>query len=367
MFDYREQLAGMREEILAAMTAVLDSGSLILGPRVKQFEKNFAAYLGAPGEAVGVANGTDAIAIALRTLDIGSGDEVLTVSNTAIPTVSAIRMAGATPVFCDVDPQTLLIDLHDAASRITAHTRAIVPVHLFGNAVDMRAVLHFARQHRLRVVEDCAQATGTTLDGQHTGTFGDVGCFSFYPTKNLGAYGDGGLCFTRDAKLAEQMRRIRMYGCAATYYSEREGVNSRLDELQAAVLDVKLRHLDDHLLLRRSIAAQYEVEFAGQIDRPRTTRGASHSYHLYVINSPRRSALIAQLDAQQIGHGIHYPTPIHLMRGYQFLSYGPGSLPVTEQAAGRILSLPCYPELPLLSAARVAAAVVGPAVSRLAA
>src|SRR5580658_7477406 len=211
MFDYREQLGTIEDEILRAIRGVLDSGTLILGPRVQAFEQAFSHWLGG-GQSIGVGNGTDALAIALRALDIGPGDEVLTVANTAIPTVSAIRMTGARPVFCDIDPKTLLLDLEDAEGRVTAKTKAIVPVHLFGAAVDMWAVLEFAARHHLRVVEDCAQSTGTTLAGQPTGTFGDIGCFSFYPTKNLGAYGDGGLCFTRDTHLAEAMQKIRVYG-----------------------------------------------------------------------------------------------------------------------------------------------------------
>ena len=345
MFDYRAQLAAMRSEIMTAIAEVLDSGQLILGPRVKRFEENFRAWLGAAGECVGVGNGTDAIALALRALDIGPGDEVLTVANTAIPTVSAIRMTGAMPVFCDVEPATLLIDLNDAERRVTPRTKAIVPVHLFGNAVDMDAVLDFARRHNLRVVEDCAQSTGTTWRGQATGTFGDVSCFSFYPTKNLGAYGDGGLCFTRDKSTAETLRRLRFYGCGQTYYAEQEGVNSRLDEMQAAILDVKLTRLTSWIERRREIAAMYDARLDGHVQRPRVGAHAQHSYHLYVVAVDERSDIMSRLKSAGIACGIHYPTPIHLMRGYDFLKVARGTLPVTEQAAERVLSLPCYPEL----------------------
>ncbi len=353
MFDYREQLRTIEGEILQAIRGVLDSGTLILGPRVQAFEQSFSRWLGG-GQSIGVGNGTDALAIALRALDVGPGDEVLTVANTAIPTVSAIRMTGATPVFCDIDPKTLLLDLDDAESRVTAKTKAIVPVHLFGNAVDMWGVLEFAARNHLRVVEDCAQSTGTTLAGQPTGTFGDVGCFSFYPTKNLGAYGDGGLCFTRDQRLAELMRQIRTYGCGRTYYSEREGINSRLDEMQAAILEVKLRHLDGWVSARRKIAAQYQRLLAPGFNRPAVTLGAEHSYHLYVVETERRSEVMARFQAEEIGCGIHYPTPIHCMQGYAFLGYAAGSLPHTEAAAERILSLPCYPELSAEAVERVA-------------
>ncbi len=357
MFDYLEQYAGIQHEILAAVQEVLSSGTLILGPRVRQFETQFAEFLEAPGEAVGVGNGTDAIAIALLALDIGPGDEVITVSNTAIPTVSAIRMTGATPVFCDVDPRTLLLDVDDAERRITPRTRAIVPVHLYGNAVDMTRVTDLATRHGLWVVEDCAQSCGTRWQKQMTGTFGDVGCFSFYPTKNLGAYGDGGLCFARRPELAEAMRQIRAYGCGGTYSAMREGINSRLDELQAAILSVKLKHLPAWLAARRRIAAEYEEHLDPAIARPMVLDGAEASYHLYVIRSSARDELTARLRQNNVGFGIHYPVPIHRMSGYRFLPQADEALPHTELAAEQVLSLPCYPELPL-EAVRAVCAIV---------
>jgi aminotransferase EvaB len=355
MFDYRQQYESLREEILAAVDQVFSSGTLILGPRVQAFEENFCRFLGTGGYGIGVANGTDALAIALRALQIGPGDEVITVANTAIPTVSAIRMVGATPVFCDIDPRTLLIDVASAESRITPRTKAIIPVHLFGNGVEIDAVLDLAQRHNLRVIEDCAQSSGTTINGRATGTFGDIGCFSFYPTKNLGAYGDGGFCFTRDKNLADAMRKIRMYGCGKTYYSEREGINSRLDEVQAAILDVKLRHLDERLAARRRIAGIYAERLSPAFVIPAVNQGIEHSYHLFVVETDRRQEAILRLQADEIGYGIHYPTPIHRMSGYAFLGYGTGALPVTERKAERILSLPCYPELPAESVERVAA------------
>jgi aminotransferase EvaB len=345
-FDYVEQYEAIQEEILDAVRDVLASGTLILGPWVERFERHFADYLGGEGQAVGVGNGTDALAIALAALGVSHGDEVITVANTAIPTVSAIRMAGATPVFCEIDPGSLLLDIDDLERRITPRTRAIVPVHLFGNAVDMPAVMRVARRHGLAVVEDCAQSCGTTWNGQHTGTFGDVGCFSFYPTKNLGAYGDAGLCFTRRGELAEAMRQLRTYGCSQRYDCQREGVNSRLDELQAAVLDVKLRHLPGYLAARRCIARIYDEQLARDVWRPAVAPESDPSYHLYVIATSERDRLIERLDAAGIGYGIHYPRPIHRQKGYEFLNYSESTLRVTEQMAGRILSLPCYPELP---------------------
>jgi dTDP-3-amino-2,3,6-trideoxy-4-keto-D-glucose/dTDP-3-amino-3,4,6-trideoxy-alpha-D-glucose/dTDP-2,6-dideoxy-D-kanosamine transaminase len=344
-FDYLEQFAEIRKEVLDAVAGVLDSGSLILGPQVRAFEEGFAEFLGARGEAVGVANGTDALAIALRAMGIGPGDDVITVANTAIPTVSAIRMAGARPVFCEIDPLSLLMDVEDARRRVTARTRAIIAVHLYGNAVDMGALMQLAKDANLAVIEDCAQSCGTTWRGQMTGTIGDVGCFSFYPTKNLGAYGDAGACFTRRPELATIIRETRVYGCDARSDAVREGVNSRLDELQAAILNVKLRHLSEYLTRRRQVARWYAKQLREDIMRPSVAAEVEHSYHLLVVAVEARDRLAARLTAKGIGYGIHYPTPIHRMRAYDFLGWPEGSLPHTEQAARRVLSLPCYPEL----------------------
>jgi len=356
-FDYRAQLGDLREEVLAAITRVLDSGTLILGPEVSAFEQNFSRFLAVAGEAVGVGNGTDAIAIALRALGVEPGDEVITVANTAIPTVSAIRMVGARPVFCDVDADTLLMDLEQLTERITPRTRAIVPVHLYGNAVDMTRLRQLAAERGLAVVEDCAQACGTTSRGQMVGTYGDVGCFSFYPTKNLGAYGDGGLCFTRRPDLAQAIRQIRAYGCHDRYVAVREGVNSRLDEVQAAVLNVKLRYLPKWLAERRRIAEIYHAQLDPAIKRPRPGEAALHSYHLFVIECQRRDEVARALSNEKIGYGMHYPTPIHLMPAYAQPGFARGSLPRTERAASRVISLPCYPELTEEAISRVSTVV----------
>jgi len=348
LFDYVEQYRQIEAEVLAAVSHVFESGSLILGPSVRAFEEHFVQFLQVDGQAVGVGNGTDAIAIALRALDVGPGDEVITVSNTAIPTVSAIRMSGARPVFCEIDPDTLLMDLADAERHITSRTRAIIPVHLFGNAVEMPRLMQLARRNGLAVVEDCAQSCGSTWRGQMTGTFGDIGCFSFYPTKNLGAYGDGGLCFTRDQELADAMRQIRSYGCGKSYDCQREGVNSRLDEVQAAILDVKLRHLARFVTQRRAVAAVYDEHLPSnltRLTRPRIAPEVDHSRHLYTIIVADRDALTARLGQEGIGFGVHYPVPIHRMRGYDFLGQPKGSLPLTERLADEVLSLPCSPEL----------------------
>lgn len=357
MFDYRDQYLALEAEMLAAVQRVLRSGELILASEVHRFETDFAAFLGQDMHSIGVANGTDALVVCLMALGIGPGDEVITVANTAVPTVSAIRLLQATPVFVDVDPQTALMDLNLVESRVTPKTRAIIPVHLFGNAVDMGRLLPIAQHHGIAVIEDCAQAHGTTLNGRMVGTFGQAAAFSFYPTKNLGAYGDGGLCITADPGLAKEMRRIRKYGFDQQYYAEREGINTRLDEIQAAILNVKLKHLPDQLEKRRAIA---QIYLAGLPDgvKPMTAGvGVGHSYHLFVVRTRNRDDLRKALGERHIQTGIHYPFPIHRMRGYDFLGYRDGSLPVTESLAHEILSLPMYPELPIDSARRVLEAV----------
>jgi aminotransferase EvaB len=344
-FDYRLQYQSLRHEILQAIDSVLESGTLILGPCVARFEAAMCEMLGG-GHAVGVGNGTDAIAIALRALHVSAGDEVITVANTAVATISAIRMVGATPVFCDIDPQTLQMDPQEVQRRINPRTRAIIPVHLHGNAVDMGAITHLASLYGLYVIEDCAQSCGTFLHGRATGTWGDIGCFSFYPTKNLGAYGDGGLCYTRNRELAVAMRQIRNYGCVTGAQAQREGVNSRLDELHAAILEIKLKRLAQWVRERQRVAQIYRAHLPASCRIPPETQGAQHSYHLFVIEIEQREAVSAALRAAGIETGVHYPVPVHLMEAYQPLGYASGSLPHTEHAAQRLLSLPCYPELP---------------------
>lgn len=354
MFDYLAQYSGLRTEILAAVERVFASGQLILGPEGRAFEQAFAAFLGG-GECVAVNSGTDALAIALRALDIGPGDEVITVANTAVPTVSAIRMVGATPVFADVDAGTALMDLEDVARRVTARTKAVVPVHLYGNVVDVPRLRESLAGRCVRIVEDCAQCHGARLRGRMAGTLGDIGAFSFYPTKNLGAYGDGGLCVSADPALAAKMRRLRMYGFDGKYYSEIEGVNSRLDEVQAAVLNIKLRHLPAWVEQRRALAALYDRELPASARLVRAGEGVEHAYHLYVVRVENRDRVREELGRRGIDTAIHYPWPVHLMRAYEPLGLRPGSLPATERLAGEILSLPMYPELAQDDARRVCA------------
>lgn len=356
VFDYKRQLAPLRDEVLRAAARVLDSGSLILGEEVKRFETAFAATLGL-AEAVGVDNGTDALAVAMWALGIRPGDEVLTVPNTAVPTVSAIRMVGATPVFCDVDPRTALMDLDAVQRRIGVRTKAVVPVHLYGNAVDVARLRDLLDGTGIAVIEDCAQAHGARSFDKPVGTLGHAAAFSFYPTKNLGAFGDGGLVTSPDARLVAEMRKVRLYGFEHSYYAEREGINTRLDELHAALLSVKLPHLPRWVERRRAIAARYERQLRPRIRRIAVAEGSTHSYHLYVVRLADRDKVRAALAERGIGTGIHYPHPIPTMRGYAFLGHKAGEFPHAEALAKEVLSLPMFPELLDAEVDEVAAAL----------
>ena len=353
MFNYLEQYNCIRDEILKAIERVLNSGQLILGAEVRKFEELFAEFLGGGGNCVGVNSGTDALVVALRALNVGLGDEVITVANTAVPTVSAIRAVGATPVFCDVDPQTCLMDLAMLPERITEKTIAIVPVHLFGNVVDVPLIRNIIGKRKIYIIEDCAQAHGAKLRGHMAGTMGNISIFSFYPTKNLGAYGDAGLCYSHDTYLVQEMCKIRMYGFIDQPYSEREGINSRMDEIQAAILQVKLKYLPVYLNGRHSLAVRYSQTLIHGAEPVAAGDGVYHAYHLYVIKVEDRDRVKKELDRHGVDTGIHYPFPIHLMRGYSFLGYTPSSLPHTEDLACRILSLPLFPELSEASVDRV--------------
>jgi aminotransferase EvaB len=283
---------------------------------------------------------------------------VITVANAGVPTIAAIRAAGAIPRFVDIDPKTHLLDPAGLEDARTSNTRCVIPIHLYGQAVDLEAVCAFAARHDLRVIEDCAQAHGALYRGRHVGTFGDVGCFSFYPTKNLGALGDGGLAITRNTEVAERLRALRMYGFDADRHARREGLNSRLDELQAAVLRVKLAHLDVELEARRALAAQYQEALAGTLYRClETAPGNTHAFHLFVVEAPDRLRAIEALRRVGIGSGIHYAVPVHRMDAYAFLGWAAGSLPVTEAAAQVVLSLPLYPGLLDTAVSKVAAAL----------
>jgi dTDP-4-amino-4,6-dideoxygalactose transaminase len=340
-----------REAIDAAIRGVMESGSYVLGEELRAFEREFAAYLGVP-YAVGVASGTDAIELALRALEIGPGDFVITVSHTAAATVAAIERSGARVFLVDIDPNTYTMDpnrLEEALRRAApagGRWRAVVPVHLYGQPAEMTSLMDVARRHDLRVVEDCAQSHGASLCGRLTGTFGDLGAFSFYPTKNLGAFGDGGMVVTADAGLAERVRSLRQYGWLERYVSAKTGVNSRLDEIQAAILRVRLRYLAEENGRRQAIAAAYDHGLAGKgILRPYVAPGAVHVYHQYVVRTADRSALRSFLSEKGIVTAIHYPAPIHLQAAYRDRVPHAGALGNTERIIPEILSLPMYPQL----------------------
>ena len=342
----------MQAEIDTAVARALSSGWYILGNELQSFEAEFATWLGVTA-AVGCGNGTDAIALALRGLGIGPGSTVVTVSHTAVATVAAIEMTGATPILIDIDPLHYTMD-PDELRRILDDPpaglppiKAVLPVHLYGQPADMDRIVPLCRQHKVALIEDCAQAHGAQLHGQRLGTFGDAATFSFYPTKNLGALGDGGAVATADPVLAARIAALRQYGWHRHYISDAVGVNSRLDELQAAILRAKLPHLDAHNRRRADIAAAYtEVLTGSSIQPPETRAGADHVYHLYVTRCARRDAIQAALKSAGIGSGIHYPVPVHLQPAYaNRIALGHGGCPETEAAAHEILSLPMYPEL----------------------
>lgn len=335
--------AALSEEIGPAIQRVLSRAWYILGPEVEAFETAFARYHGV-AHAVGVANGTDALELALRAAGIGPGDEVITVGHTAVATVCAIERAGATPVLVDIDSRTYTMDPAAVRAAITSRTRALVPVHLYGHPANLVELRELADRHHLFLLEDCAQAHGARLGDRLVGTMGHAGAFSFYPTKNLGAYGDGGAIITHDHQLAERLRRLRQYGQTQRYHHPDRGVNSRLDEMQAAILSVNLVHLDAHNEERRRLAGCYHRQLQGVVlpDAYPVPLPVHHVYHLYVIRHPERDRLQNDLKAHGIGTLIHYPIPIHLQPAYQDLGYQPGSLPVTERVGREILSLPLY-------------------------
>ncbi len=347
--DPRAGYLAHKDEIDAAIQRVLHSGWYILGGEVEAFEQEFATYIGVR-HAVGLASGTDALELSLRACDVGPGDSVFTVSHTAVATVAAIELTGATPVLVDIDPVTYTMDtncLADALARLTGgKPKAVIPVHLYGHSADMSTILKLAKRHGLYVVEDCAQSHGATFNGRMTGAWGDISAFSFYPTKNLAALGDGGMIVTDNPTLAERVRLLQQYGWRERYISEIPGRNSRLDELQAAILRVKLRYLNGENIQRQSLAQTYDALFADAgMTLPCVRSGASHVYHQYVVSLPQRDALKTYLRQNGIGTLIHYPAPIHLQPAYQGRLPLVAPLPWTERVSRQILSLPMYPQL----------------------
>jgi dTDP-4-amino-4,6-dideoxygalactose transaminase len=357
LVDLRVQYQALKPEILAAVADVFEGMQLFLGPNVRAFEEEFAAYCQAQ-QAIGVGSGTDALILSLRAADVGPGDEVITVSHTFFADTEAIALVGATPVFVDVEPDTWNLDPSKLEAAITPRTKAIIPVHLCGQPADMTPIMEIARRHKLFVLEDACQAHGAEYQGKRVGAIGDAAVFSFYCSKNLGGFGEGGMVTTNDAGLTARIRRLRDHGSDRRYEHAEIGTNARLDEVQAAILRVKLRHLDGWNAGRQANAAAYGELLAGTgLALPTVRPDRTHVYHLYVVQGPRRDALKDYLGERGISTGVHYPIPGHLQPAAQPWTKGPGSLPVTEGLAERVLSLPMYPELSREQVAYVADAV----------
>ena len=344
--DLQSQYKSIRTDVLKSVEAVFDKCNFIMGEEVAKLESDFARYCGS-SYGVGVANGTDALHLAIRALGIGEGDEVLVPANTFIATALGVTFAGAKPVPIDVDPETFLMDVALIEKAITKKTKAIIPVHLYGRMMDLDPVLELARRHKLAVIEDAAQAHGAQLNGKRAGTRGVMGCFSFYPGKNLGCYGDGGLVTTDDTELRAKLEALRNYGSPKKYHHPMIGYNSRLDTVQAAVLNVKLPHLDSWNASRATAALKYNkaIEGIGDLVLPQIPAKGSHVFHLYVLRTKKRDALLAHLNANGVAAGIHYPVPIHLHGAYAGLGFKKGDFPVSERLSDEILSLPIFPEL----------------------
>lgn len=343
--DLKAQYDSIKDEVLNAVSATLASTQFVLGKEVAAFEEEFAAYSGGKF-GIGVNSGTSALHLALLAAGIKPGDQVITVSCTFVATVAAIDYAGARPVFVDVDPRTLNMDATQVEAAVTERTRAILPVHLHGQPADLDPILEIARRHRLIVIEDAAQAHAAEYKGRRVGSIGDLGCFSFYPGKNLGAYGEGGMVVTDNEEFAHTIRMLRDWGQERKYHHVLKGFNYRMEGVQGAILRVKLRHLDAWTEARRRHAACYnELLTAVGVRRPVEMPYARHVYHVYAIRTPKRDIVQESLQAQGIQTGIHYPIPVHLQKAYADFGYGVGDLPVTEQASSELLSLPMFAEL----------------------
>lgn len=360
-FDLKAQFATIRHEILQAVEGVLESQQFILGQEVELFEQAVAAYVESPF-AVSCASGTDALYLALCAQGVGPGDEVITTPFTFVATAGSIARTGARPVFVDILPDTFNIDPSLIEERITERTRAILPVHLFGLAADLDAILKIASKHKIAVIEDAAQAIGATYQGKKVGGIGDFGCFSFFPSKNLGCAGDGGMVTARDRGMAERLRLLRSHGSRRKYHSEIIGMNSRLDALQAAILRVKLRYLDSWMRARQERAALYADLFKSyrlddSIEGPTAPAGCSHVYNQFVVRCRKRDALRDHLHDQGVPTAVYYPEPLHLQPAFGYLGYERGSMPHAEKACSDSLALPIYPELPQDDQERVVRAI----------
>ena len=355
--DLQRQYQLIQGEVRAAIDAVLPTGRYTLGPFLEAFEREFAAYCGAR-YCVGISNGTEALHLALAACGVGPGDEVITVANTYVATAFAVSYVGATPVFVDIDPVSYNIDVSKVEHAITPRTKAVIPVHLYGQPVDMDPLMELARQHKLRVIEDAAHSHGATYKGRRSGSLGDVGCFSFYPHKNLGAFGDGGCVTLSNDELYERIKVLRYMGQHVKHIHEVIGFQQRLDPLQAAILSVKLRHLDDNNRLRQRWAALYNELLQGlPLVTPKVSDFATHVYYMYTIRTPRRDELMAYLAAHGIGSQIIYGTPVPLQPAYALLGYKESDIPAAARYAHEYLSLPVFPELTEAEVRRVAATV----------
>ncbi len=345
-FDLKRQYHSIKDELDAAVQQVMDSCRFVLDEKVKSFEKEFASFCGTE-YAVGVGNGTDALRLALLACGIGKGDEVITVPNTFIATTEAISQTGAKIVFVDIDPQMYNINVSQIEEKINERIRAILPVHLFGQPADMDPMMEIARKYNLRVIEDACQAHGAEYKGKKIGSIGNAGSFSFYPSKNLGAFGDGGMVATNDNKIVQRTKMFRDHGQIKKYEHSVEGYNSRLDEIQAAILRVKLKRLDEWNKLRRKNVSIYNDLFGDvkEVVTPLEAEYAKHVYYLYVIRTHRRNELQEYLKSKGVGTGLHYPVPLHLQKAYEYLGYKEGDFPVAEECTKQILSLPMFPEL----------------------
>ena len=355
--DLKAQYATIKDEINVAIQGVLESCQFTLGNEVAAFEQEFAAYCHVK-QAIGVNTGTSALHLALLAANVGPGDEVITVSFTFVATVAAIYYTGATPVFVDIDPRSFTMDVNAVDAAITKRTKAIIPVHLYGQPADMDPILEIAKKRGLVVIEDACQAHGAEYKGRRAGSLGDMGCFSFYPGKNLGAYGEGGMVVTDNVEYSRTIRMLRDWGAEKKYQHVLKGYNYRLEGIQGAVLRVKLRHLEAWTEARRSVGARYDGLLADSgIATPEAMPYARHVYHIYAVRTPHRQAWQEALQAQDIHTGIHYPIPVHLLPAYADLGYKPGQFPHSERAANEVLSLPVYAELTFRQCEDVAQAV----------
>lgn len=351
LVDLKLQYKSIKSEIDAAVQSVIEEAQFILGPEVTKLEKEMESYLGVR-HALGVASGTDALLLALLACGVKPGDEVITTPFTFIATAEAITHCGATPVFADINPKTFNIDPKKIEARINARTRAILPVHLYGQAADMTPIMELAKKHNLKVVEDCAQALGAEYNGRKVGSIGDAGCFSFFPSKVIGAFGDGGMVTANDAAVADKMEMLRNHGCKEKYYHSLPGFNSRLDSLQAAILRVKLRHVEDWNRLRREKAALYIRLLADspEIETPPEFNDNRHVFNYFTLRvkpgRAKRDGLKKHLDSQHIGNAIYYPLSLHLQEVYKSLGQHKGDFPQSESAEEQVLSLAMYPEMP---------------------